>query len=614
MSSNTTHDKPRMTTVTKYLGRFEKVVAPIQLNLVQPIRRINNDDNEEESYRGRNVSIQHLEDSLKGCLNYTTNNDKDMDDDNGPDGPVVQYPLQADASWLHCRRSKTTNATLLGLQEGQVQQKHNVCSTSILVEICTFVARPDGTDRVLGDGNNNGDNDSKSCCLPGPCADWRREDLVVEENHPQFQQQQEPLQSEPEEPSCQLVHWVNLLPLTKKNNDEHKNWLPTLASTVHFLRSLLDTDDFSSPWRRRNTTSSSNSSARPDCVLLLVHQLPERFHEVRVGDVCPSWYVHTICRVRVPVDAETAGAADPWTPFFQREKLETRSAARTTTVATLVVYRRLDPRDHFSVLHPVHGQPATTGCLWESCTPTTVPEQQEQDLQLQPHMHVRMVAPPYISCRDEYPALVEPLLQPANFNILRHEGKAIQHWTAWPESQHYRARSSNSDSTENPTAGAPWKVFPLCHCFPASDVSHRQWIPMTCALVPQTVALLKSVLGDVLRTALFSRLDPENVLEAHTGWEDLANHVVRLHIPLQVPAAGDLCGTWVDGCVETHAEGRPVCFDDSKTHRAFNYSDQDRIVLILDLARPSALPLGTATGGHSEELDKFIEQMGLGGN
>jgi hypothetical protein len=321
--------------------------------------------------------------------------------------------------------------------------------------------------------------------------------------------------------------------------------------------------------------------------------------------------------LRVPVDAEISGAEDSWTPFFPCEKSGTRSTAKSTTstVATLVVYRRLAPRDHFSVHHPVRGQLATTGCLWESCTPTSVPEQQEEGgpEPQQPQMHVRMVAPPYISCHDEYPGLVEPLLQPTNFNILQHEGIAIQHWTAWPESQHYRARSSNSDSDSN-VAGAPWKVFPLCHCFPASDVSHRQWIPMTCALVPQTVALLKSVLGDVLRTALFSRLDPEAVLEAHTGWEDLANHVVRLHIPMQVPPAGDLCGTWVDGCVETHAVGRPVCFDDSKTHRAFNYSDQDRIVLILDLARPSALPLGTATGGHSEELDKFIEQMGLGGN
>ena len=131
-----------------------------------------------------------------------------------------------------------------------------------------------------------------------------------------------------------------------------------------------------------------------------------------------------------------------------------------------------------------------------------------------------------------------------------------------------------------------------------------------------------------LRTALFSQLAPGSVLEEHTGWADLANHVLRLHIPLIVPTNNsnssnidnnndndnsndDLCGTWVDGCVETHAVGRPLLFDDSKIHRAFNYSDGNRIVLIVDIARPERLPLGTAESGHTDELDAFIQQMNI---
>jgi hypothetical protein len=31
----------------------------------------------------------------------------------------------------------------------------------------------------------------------------------------------------------------------------------------------------------------------------------------------------------------------------------------------------------------------------------------------------------------------------------------------------------------------------------------------------------------------------------------------------------------------------------------------------LDLARPDNLPMGTATGGHSDELDRFIAQMNI---
>jgi aspartyl/asparaginyl beta-hydroxylase (cupin superfamily) len=194
---------------------------------------------------------------------------------------------------------------------------------------------------------------------------------------------------------------------------------------------------------------------------------------------------------------------------------------------------------------------------------------------------------------------------------LAEEARRIPQWTAWPEKTHYQSEYDESDHIDS-AYPASWTVFPLCHTFPASDVSKRKFIPLTTGFVPKTTELLQS-LGPVLRTALFSRLEPRTTLGAHTGWSDLANHVLRVHIPLSVPADrghDGLCGTWVDGCVETHRNGRIISFDDSKTHRAFNYSDEDRIVLILDLARPDeGFPMGTSTGGHTDELDKFINQF-----
>eukprot|EP00978_Attheya_sp_CCMP212_P033875 scaffold138978_cov53-Attheya_sp.AAC.2 len=69
--------------------------------------------------------------------------------------------------------------------------------------------------------------------------------------------------------------------------------------------------------------------------------------------------------------------------------------------------------------------------------------------------------------------------------------------------------------------------------------------------------------GMVSRTALFSRLDPETTLGTHKGWADLSNHVVWIHIPLVGPADASLCGTWVDGCVESH--NRPICLTNPKS-------------------------------------------------
>jgi hypothetical protein len=101
--------------------------------------------------------------------------------------------------------------------------------------------------------------------------------------------------------------------------------------------------------------------------------------------------------------------------------------------------------------------------------------------------------------------------------------------------------------------------------------------------------------------------------------------VLRCHLALVVPDS-QRCGLWVDGVQQLHETGKIIVFDDSKIHKAFNVrkgendSDSDsgderpnttdgsadRIVLIVDLMRPSHIPLGNATGGHTAELDTFI--------
>lgn len=62
--------------------------------------------------------------------------------------------------------------------------------------------------------------------------------------------------------------------------------------------------------------------------------------------------------------------------------------------------------------------------------------------------------------------------------------------------------------------------------------------------------------------------------------------------------------------VRHHQLGNILIFDDSKRHYAFNRSIcEERIVLIVDIMRPSNIPLGTALGGHTTELDNFIDKF-----
>lgn len=97
------------------------------------------------------------------------------------------------------------------------------------------------------------------------------------------------------------------------------------------------------------------------------------------------------------------------------------------------------------------------------------------------------------------------------------------------------------DSTVPETS--PNQVFPFVHTFPAHDESRRTWIESTCNRCPATSALLRRVPN--IRTALFSRLGGGSRISGHRGWADLANHVLRCHLPLKVPADGP-CGLWVN--------------------------------------------------------------------
>jgi hypothetical protein len=98
----------------------------------------------------------------------------------------------------------------------------------------------------------------------------------------------------------------------------------------------------------------------------------------------------------------------------------------------------------------------------------------------------------------------------------------------------------------------------------------------------------------------------------------LANYVLRCHMPIIIPP-NHLSGLWVDSVEQFHVVGDIIVFDDSKIHKAFNVpidpsqteedaaaARVDRIVLIVDLLRPSDLPLGGATGKHTQELDQLI--------
>ncbi|GLE05865.1 hypothetical protein PINS_up015046 [Pythium insidiosum] len=207
--------------------------------------------------------------------------------------------------------------------------------------------------------------------------------------------------------------------------------------------------------------------------------------------------------------------------------------------------------------------------------------------------------PNYYSYREFFPELE---VLKTHYDVIREEMEAVMQGTSWPfwPEKHYTEGESE------------WRVFPFCYTFPAYDATKTTWVDATSAMCPRTVAILQSIPN--LRTALFSKLGPNTTLSAHRGWADLSNHILRCHLGLIVPKLENgeaCCSMVVGGEVVDHAERELMVFDDSKLHYAYNnHPEQTRLVLIVDLYRPDYLPRGRATGGHTDELDEFIENFG----
>jgi aspartate beta-hydroxylase len=96
--------------------------------------------------------------------------------------------------------------------------------------------------------------------------------------------------------------------------------------------------------------------------------------------------------------------------------------------------------------------------------------------------------------------------------------------------------------------------------------------------------------------AYVSRMRAATHIQAHRGPTNLR---VRCHLGIQVPD-GD-CAIRVGPQTRRWQDGRCLVFDDYFEHEAWNHTEQDRIVLIVDLWHPglSATEVSLLEGLHA---------------
>ena len=160
----------------------------------------------------------------------------------------------------------------------------------------------------------------------------------------------------------------------------------------------------------------------------------------------------------------------------------------------------------------------------------------------------------------------------ANWQMIRSELDNIlkdkEHLPAFHELSPDQSRISKGDN---------WKTFVFW------VFKHKA--ERNCQRCPETTRVLESIPN--LQNAWFSILAPGYHIPPHRG---VTKGVIRCHLALKVPKLREKCTMRVSDKTLHWEEGKCVVLDDTFEHEVWNNTDEERVVLFLDIDRPMRVP------------------------
>lgn len=168
----------------------------------------------------------------------------------------------------------------------------------------------------------------------------------------------------------------------------------------------------------------------------------------------------------------------------------------------------------------------------------------------------------------------------SNWLTIRKELEQIQHnhFIPWPEKFLYEKG---------------WEVFGL--------YAFGRKLKNNCQLCPETTKLIEMIPG--LTTAGFSSLAAGTHIKPHIGY---SKTVLRCHLGLIVP---DECALRVGTQTQNWQEGHCFIFDDTIEHEAWNYGDNNRIILLIDFKNSKAASNNQIQSACSTEVEQVIYNL-----
>jgi hypothetical protein len=145
-----------------------------------------------------------------------------------------------------------------------------------------------------------------------------------------------------------------------------------------------------------------------------------------------------------------------------------------------------------------------------------------------------------------------------------------------------KVNDGSSDKTKNSQHGNldAWQAVPLKHTNRYAGIK-TVWPNMEEKF--PTASKLVLEYDDDCPVAFYSIMAPGTELHRHTGPENLDGKNIRVHVPLIIPE-GDIF-LEVNGEFVTWDD--IFCFDNQYVHSAYNYSDEWRLIFLIDFTRES---------------------------
>lgn len=152
-----------------------------------------------------------------------------------------------------------------------------------------------------------------------------------------------------------------------------------------------------------------------------------------------------------------------------------------------------------------------------------------------------------------------------NWTVIRDELMALLH-----EQSISMEPYANMAMTSRPNQ---WKTFGLM--FWLNEIKENT------AKCPKTWALLSQI--PHISSASFNLLEPHTTIKPHHGD---TNAIIRCHMGIDVPAAAPKCAFRVGDDIRSWENGKFFMFCDAHEHTAWNNSDRQRYILVVDIMRP----------------------------